>query len=89
MTYGDFIRNKRKECGFTQQELADKVGVARTTVIAWESEKFPPTDLNNISSLEQALSLETGTLYMKICSVNPTNPPLHVTQEQGDENAKA
>ena len=85
--YGDFIRNRRKKCGFTQQELAEKVGVARTTIISWELGKCPPTDLSNICSLEQALSLETGTLYKEICGVNPTQPLPTQEPEQGEREA--
>lgn len=85
--YGDFIRNKRKECGMTQSELAEKVGVARTTIISWELEKYPPTDLSNIHALEHIFCLESGDLYKKVCGVNPTQPLPDTTPEQGSENA--
>lgn len=33
----------RVECGFTQQELADRIGVTRQTIGLIESEQYNPT----------------------------------------------
>jgi putative transcriptional regulator len=33
----------RKQLGITQEELADRVGVARQTIIALEQEKYNPS----------------------------------------------
>ena len=37
------IRNKRKELGLSQEELAKKCGVSRQTVNAIENNKYDPT----------------------------------------------
>ncbi len=37
------IRKLRKELGFTQEEIANSVGVTRQTVNAVENEKYSPT----------------------------------------------
>ena len=37
------IRNKRKELGLSQEELAKKCGVSRQTVNALENNKYDPT----------------------------------------------
>lgn len=34
--FGEFIRNKRKEKGLTQQQLGDIVGVSMKAVSKWE-----------------------------------------------------
>ena len=39
----NIIRNKRKELGLSQQELAKKCGVSRQTVNAIENNKYDPT----------------------------------------------
>jgi transcriptional regulator with XRE-family HTH domain len=39
---GATIRRARKQLRMTQQELADKVGVTRTTVDSWENERSYP-----------------------------------------------
>lgn len=74
MNYGGIIKNARKSKKLTQGELSNIVGCTRTTICDWETEKYPPTDANNISALEQALEFQSGYLYALLFS-NPTPPP--------------
>lgn len=39
----NFIKDKRKNLGFSQAELANKCGVSRQTVNAVENDKYDPT----------------------------------------------
>lgn len=41
--YGDMIKKNRIEKGYSQNELANKVGVSRQTINAWENSKVIPT----------------------------------------------
>lgn len=50
------IRNKRKELGLSQEELAKKCGVSRQTVNAIENDKYDPT-----LALAFSLARELGT----------------------------
>ncbi|MDU4973655.1 MAG: helix-turn-helix transcriptional regulator [Hungatella hathewayi] len=50
------IRNKRKELGLSQEELAKKCGVSRQTVNAIENDKYDPT-----LALAFSLAKELGT----------------------------
>ena len=46
ISYGIIIKNIRKSNGLTQLELANKIGVDKTTISAYEREKImPPTDV--------------------------------------------
>ncbi len=47
--FGEKIKDLRKEKGFTQKELAEKIGQAQSTVFYWEQNKQEP----NISSLKK------------------------------------
>ena len=38
------IKQLRKELGLTQQELADKIGIKRTTIATYESGRNTPID---------------------------------------------
>lgn len=43
MNISEKIRLVREQRGFSQAQLADKLGVARTTVTAWESATVAPS----------------------------------------------
>ena len=42
MNIADRIQYLRKQNGYSQEELADKVGVSRQAVSKWESEQSTP-----------------------------------------------
>lgn len=43
LTFGEWMATTRKRAGLSQQELADRLGVTRQSVGAWESNKFKPS----------------------------------------------
>lgn len=55
--YGIIIKNIRNRCGLTQETLADKLGIDRTTISAYERETKKP-------------SIE---MFYKICSLCGTD----------------
>lgn len=55
MAFGEKLRKIRNEAGITQKELADKIGVKRTTVSGYETEgKEPP--YNTLIKIAQTLN---------------------------------
>ena len=56
MISGEDIRRLRKGKSWTQQELADRVGVAKTTVLDWEKDRYFPEG-KNLANLARALSV--------------------------------
>ena len=58
---GALIRKLRHELGFTQQELADKIGVTDKAVSKWERGLGCP-DPSLLSSLADTLNVEAGIL---------------------------
>ncbi len=57
------IRNKRKEKGISQEELAKRCGVSRQTINAIENDKYDPT-LSLAFRLARELGLAVDELFM-------------------------
>ena len=57
------IRNRRKELGLSQEELAKKCGVSRQTVKAIENNKYDPT-LSLAFNMARELQLTVDELFI-------------------------
>lgn len=55
------IQSRRKQCGLTQEQLADRLGVSRQTVAKWESGETVP-DMGNGQALAEALDVSLDVL---------------------------
>ena len=59
--FGEFIRDHRKRSGFTQDDLAQRMGVSQPTVSTWETgESMPEHD--NMQLLAQVLEVSRREL---------------------------
>ena len=63
MNIGERIRGYRRAAGLSQGELAQRVGVTRAVVTAWESGKACPK-LDKLYPLANALQID---LYDLVC----------------------
>lgn len=61
MTFGQKLKEARKEAKLTQEELADKLGVSRQAVSKWEADKGMP-DIENIKLLSSSLNVSIDYL---------------------------
>lgn len=64
---GKFIAHKRKEKNFTQEQLAEKLGVSNKTVSKWETGKCMP-DYSVIKNLCDELEITVAELMDGECS---------------------
>ena len=55
MSIGEIIREKRKEAGLTQKELASKIGVAQNTIAQYETGLRTPR-LDQLTEIAKALN---------------------------------
>ena len=62
MTFSDKIKRAREVAGFTQQQLADQVGVSKRTIAAYESTdaKARPSTMRKLA---EALGVSTQTIW--------------------------
>ena len=61
MTFGEKLKNARKEAGLSQEQLAEKLSVSRSAVAKWESGKGMP-DVNNLKVIAQLLDVSVDYL---------------------------
>ena len=72
MNMADRIQSLRKSKGFSQEELADKVGVSRQAVSKWESEQSTP-DIEKIIILSELFEVTTDYILKGTEPVNMTS----------------
>ena len=61
MTLGEKIREARRKCGLSQEQLADKMSVSRSAIAKWETDKGLP-DVGNLKLLGQLLNTSLDRL---------------------------
>ena len=61
MSIGKKVKNRRSELNLTQEDLAQKLNVARTTISNWETERNYP-DIQMIVNLSEILDISLDTL---------------------------
>ena len=77
MTFGEKLKEARKEAGLSQEQFAEKMGVSRSAVAKWESDKGMP-DVANLKVMAQLLDVSVDYLLdedQKI-SFNETKEPI-------------
>lgn len=72
MNLSDRIQYLRKQKGFSQEELADKIGVSRQAVSKWESEQSTP-DLDKIIAMSEIFGVTTDYILKGIEAVPAAN----------------
>ena len=55
MTFGEKLKNARKEAGLSQEQLAEKLSVSRSAVAKWETDNGMP-DGNNLKAMASLLN---------------------------------
>lgn len=61
MTFGEKLKEARKGAGYSQEELANKLGVSRSAIAKWETDKGMP-DITNIKAIAQLLNVSIDYL---------------------------
>lgn len=57
-TYGQKIRQARLEHGWTQQDLAERIGITKSAVSEWERDKIVELTLTNAQAVYDVLGVE-------------------------------
>lgn len=94
MILADKIINERKKNGWSQEEMADKLGVSRQAVSKWESAQSIP-DLKRVVNMAQLFGVSTDYLLLDEMEDTPnveyidkneeTNDLIKVSMEEANE----
>ena len=61
MTFGEKLKEARKQAGLSQEQFAEKMCVSRSAIAKWESDKGMP-DINNLKAMAQLLGVSVDYL---------------------------
>ena len=61
MTLGEKIKDARKQCGLSQEQLAEKMSISRSAIAKWETDKGLP-DIDNLKALAGFLNVSVDYL---------------------------
>lgn len=61
-TIGKIIKDARLSMGYTQEELASKVGVQKSAIAKWENGRVSEIKRSNLKALAEALELDPNAL---------------------------
>ena len=61
MTFGEKLKEARKNAGLSQEQFAEKMSVSRSAVAKWETDKGMP-DVNNLKVMAQLLDVSVDYL---------------------------
>ena len=84
MTFSDKIKVSRELCNLTQQQLADKVGVSKRTIAAYET-----TDAKARSSTRRKLAVALNVSYDYLANDDVTDPKQGIEKTSHIELARS
>lgn len=87
---GQYIAKRRKYMGLTQEELAEKVGVSKSAIAKWETDRGLP-DRDNLKRLSVVINVPVEEMHRIIdkadededISVNITSDVVGVLESYG------
>lgn len=87
---GQYITKRRKYMGLTQEELAEKVGVSKSAIAKWETDRGLP-DRDNLKRLSVVINVPVEEMHRIIdkagededISVNITSDVVAVLESYG------
>lgn len=71
MTLGEKLKEARKQAGLSQEQLSEKLGISRSAVAKWETDKGIP-NVDNLKALSQLLGVSTAYLLDNGENLNKT-----------------
>ena len=74
---GQYIAKRRKRMGLTQEELAEKVGVSKSAIAKWETNRGLP-DRDNLKRLSVVVNVPIDVLHRMIDKSNEVEDEIDI-----------
>ena len=90
MTFGEKLKEARKQAGLSQEQFAEKISVSRSAVAKWESDKGMP-DVGNLKAMAQLLDISVDYLLAEDekLSFNETKEAVDLEQYEVNGNCRS
>ena len=82
ITIGAFIKSKRKEKGYTLEQVGNYVGVSKATVSRWESNEIGNMRTDKVEALCEFLEITTKEFLERSSSINKVKETKQITPRQ-------
>jgi len=69
--FGELLRGFRKREGYSQQWLADNIGVPRSTISNWENSIYLPRNLDKVHKIAEVLNLSSEDTDRLLAAADP------------------
>ncbi len=81
-TLGKYISTRRKSLGFTQEELAEEIGVSKSAIAKWETDGGLP-DRDNLKRLSKTLGISVDELHriIELANAKSIDFEINITPE--------
>lgn len=82
ITIGLFLKQKRKEKGFTLEHVGNYVGVSKATVSRWESNEIENMRTDKVKSICECLGITTKEFLERSAIVDTDNRIERITPQE-------
>ena len=89
MTLGEKLKEARKQAGFSQEQLSEKLGVSRSAVAKWETDNGIP-DIDNLKAISGLLSVSIDYLLDDGENIDKAvmKEPINLSEYEGSRRTK-
>lgn len=89
MTLGEKLKEARKQANLSQEKLSEKLGISRSAVAKWETDKGIP-DIDNLKILSQLLNVSIDYLLDNGNNMDKSviKEPIDLSEYEGSNKSK-
>jgi transcriptional regulator with XRE-family HTH domain len=83
-SFGEWLKQKRRSAGLTQEDLAKRIGATKSTISLYEKDKIAQPRLHQLDSIGRVLGIDVKTIRKEFTDRNvtssQTSPPTNYVE---------